>query len=123
MHAKLSFAHRLQTAKMASSRTSAQNNGPWVRAAFSHLQCANHPFWPLVSKYTISKHRAPFVSRLYIHAVPSHIRDDMKNFPVVRPTNSNRKIKLVVYKVTEVIKKKCTARLILPTGEGNKSLS
>ena len=37
MHAKPSFAHRLQTAKMASSRTSAQNNGaraqnngPWV---------------------------------------------------------------------------------------------
>ena len=28
MHAKPSFAHRLQTAKMASSRTSAQNNGP-----------------------------------------------------------------------------------------------
>ena len=37
MHAKASFAHHLQTAKMASSRTSAQNNdpraqknGPWV---------------------------------------------------------------------------------------------
>ena len=28
MHTKPSFAHRLQTAKMASSRTSAQNNGP-----------------------------------------------------------------------------------------------
>ena len=28
MHAKPSFARRLQTAKMASSRTSAQNNGP-----------------------------------------------------------------------------------------------
>ena len=28
MHAKPSFAHRLQTAKIASSRTSAQNNGP-----------------------------------------------------------------------------------------------
>ena len=28
MHAKPSFAHRLQTAKMASSRTSTQNNGP-----------------------------------------------------------------------------------------------
>ena len=28
MHAKPSFAHRLQTAKMASSRTRAQNNGP-----------------------------------------------------------------------------------------------
>ena len=28
MHAKPSFAHRFQTAKMASSRTSAQNNGP-----------------------------------------------------------------------------------------------
>ena len=28
MHAKPSFAHRLQTAKMAFSRTSAQNNGP-----------------------------------------------------------------------------------------------
>ena len=28
MHAKPSFAHRLQTAKMASFRTSAQNNGP-----------------------------------------------------------------------------------------------
>ena len=28
MHAKPSFAHRLQTAKVASSRTSAQNNGP-----------------------------------------------------------------------------------------------
>ena len=28
MHAKPSFAHRLQTAKMASSRTSAQNNDP-----------------------------------------------------------------------------------------------
>ena len=28
MHAKPSFAHRLQTAKMASSRTSAQHNGP-----------------------------------------------------------------------------------------------
>ena len=31
MHAKPSFAHRLQTAKMASSRTSAQNNGPRVQ--------------------------------------------------------------------------------------------
>ena len=28
MHAKPLFAYRLQTAKMASSRTSAQNNGP-----------------------------------------------------------------------------------------------
>ena len=28
MHAKPSFAHRLQIAKMGSSRTSAQNNGP-----------------------------------------------------------------------------------------------
>ena len=28
MHAKPSFAHRLQIAKMASSHTSAQNNGP-----------------------------------------------------------------------------------------------
>ena len=28
MHAKPSFAYRLQTAKMASSHTSAQNNGP-----------------------------------------------------------------------------------------------
>ena len=28
MHAKPSFAHRLQTAKIASSRTSAQKNGP-----------------------------------------------------------------------------------------------
>ena len=28
MHAKPSFAHRLETAKMASSRTSAQNNDP-----------------------------------------------------------------------------------------------
>ena len=28
MHAKPLFAHRLQTAKMASSRTRAQNNGP-----------------------------------------------------------------------------------------------
>ena len=28
MHAKPSLAHRLQTAKMAFSRTSAQNNGP-----------------------------------------------------------------------------------------------
>ena len=28
MYAKPSFAHPLQTAKMASSRTSAQNNGP-----------------------------------------------------------------------------------------------
>ena len=32
MHAKLSFAHRLQTAKIASSRTSAQNNGFWVQS-------------------------------------------------------------------------------------------
>ena len=31
MHAKPSFAQRLQTAKMASSRTSAQNNGPRVQ--------------------------------------------------------------------------------------------
>ena len=31
MRAKPSFAHRLQTAKMVSSRTSAQNNGPWVQ--------------------------------------------------------------------------------------------
>ena len=37
MHAKASFAHRLQTAKISSSRSSAQNNdpgvennGPWV---------------------------------------------------------------------------------------------
>ena len=28
MHAKPSFTHRLQAAKMPSSRTSAQNNGP-----------------------------------------------------------------------------------------------
>ena len=28
MHAKPSFAHRLEAAKMASFRTSAQNNGP-----------------------------------------------------------------------------------------------
>ena len=28
MHAKLSFAHRVQTAKTGFSRTSAQNNGP-----------------------------------------------------------------------------------------------
>ena len=28
MYAKPSFAHRLQTAEMTSSRTSAQNNGP-----------------------------------------------------------------------------------------------
>ena len=28
MHPKPTFAHRLQAAKMASSRTSAQNNGP-----------------------------------------------------------------------------------------------
>ena len=26
---------------------------PRVHAAFLHLQCANRPFWPLVSKYTI----------------------------------------------------------------------
>ena len=39
MHVKLSFAHRLQTAKMASSRSSAQNNslkaqnnGVWVQS-------------------------------------------------------------------------------------------
>ena len=31
MHTKPSFAHRLQTAKIASSRTSAQNNGPRAR--------------------------------------------------------------------------------------------
>ena len=31
MHAKPSFAHHLQTAKMASSHTSAQNNGPRVQ--------------------------------------------------------------------------------------------
>ena len=31
MHAKPSFAHRLQTAKMASPCTSAQNNGPRAR--------------------------------------------------------------------------------------------
>ena len=31
MHAKPSFLHRLQTAKMASSRTSAQTYGPWVK--------------------------------------------------------------------------------------------
>ena len=31
MHAKPSFAHRLQAAKIASSRTSAQNNGPRVQ--------------------------------------------------------------------------------------------
>ena len=31
MHAKPSFAHRLQTGKMASSRTSAQINGPRAR--------------------------------------------------------------------------------------------
>ena len=65
MHAKPSFAHRLQAAKMAFSCTSAQNNEhllstlAWqprmrVRTAFSHLQCANRPFSPLVSKYTIT---------------------------------------------------------------------
>ena len=37
MHAKLSFAHRLQTVKMASSRTSAQNDGP--RAQKMALRC------------------------------------------------------------------------------------
>ena len=37
MHAKPSFAHRLQTAKMPSSRTSAQNNGP--RAQKMALGC------------------------------------------------------------------------------------
>ena len=37
MHAKPSFAHRLQTAKMASSRTSAQNNDP--RAQKMALAC------------------------------------------------------------------------------------
>ena len=37
MHAKPSFTHRLQTAKMASSRTSAQSNGP--RAQKMTLGC------------------------------------------------------------------------------------
>ena len=32
MHAKPSFAHRLQTAEMSSYRTSAQNNCPWVQS-------------------------------------------------------------------------------------------
>ena len=30
MHARPSFAHHLQAAKMAFSRASAQNNGPWL---------------------------------------------------------------------------------------------
>ena len=37
MYAKPSFAHHLQTAKMASSRTSAQNNGP--RGQKMALEC------------------------------------------------------------------------------------
>ena len=37
MHAKPSFGHRLQAAKMASSRISAQNNGP--RAQKNGLGC------------------------------------------------------------------------------------
>ena len=36
--------------------TSACRPRPRVRVAFSHLQCANRLFWPLVSKYTISQH-------------------------------------------------------------------
>ena len=32
-------------------------------AAFLHLQCANRPFWPLVSKYTISHFTPPYWNR------------------------------------------------------------
>ena len=46
MHAKPSFTHRLQTAKMASSRTRAQNNGP--RAQNNGPWVENHR--PLVKR-------------------------------------------------------------------------
>ena len=36
-----------------SPSTSAYRPRPRVHAALLHLQCANRPFWPLVSKYTI----------------------------------------------------------------------
>ena len=38
---------------------------PRVHAAFLHLQCANCPFWPLVSKYTILTLLRPFGQYLY----------------------------------------------------------
>ena len=38
MHAKTSFAHLLQTAKMGFSRTSAQNNGPRAQNNGSRAQ-------------------------------------------------------------------------------------
>ena len=43
MHAKPSFAHRLQTAKMGSFRTSAQNNGP--RAQNNGPRAQNNGPW------------------------------------------------------------------------------
>ena len=43
MHAKSSFAHCLQTAKMASSRTSAQNNDP--RAHNNGPRVQNNRSW------------------------------------------------------------------------------
>ena len=63
MHAKPSFVHRLQAAKMASSRTGAQNNGP--RAEY------NRPRVSSVSLYSVkcSKHGL----RDFIDAVQRHL--------------------------------------------------
>ena len=50
---------------------------PRVRAAFSHLQCANRPFWPLVSKYTIFKLKRK--KRTRIDACDARLRDKSRN--------------------------------------------
>ena len=49
MHAKRSFAHRLQTAKVASPRTSVENNGPgpqnngrWVQRVLPGVKYFTH---------------------------------------------------------------------------------
>ena len=105
MHAKPSFAHRLQTVKMASFRTSAQNNDPRahslstsacrprsrVRAAFLHFQCANRPFWPLVSKYTISdfatKFSTDFTTKLSTNFAKTFVLVLQQNFLRIQQKN------------------------------------
>ena len=43
--------------------TSAYRSRPWIYAAFLHSQCANRPFRPLVSKYTILRKLIHFIAQ------------------------------------------------------------
>ena len=56
------FAH-------CSCKNAALTLGVRVRAAFLHLQCANRPFWPLVSKYTMSFKKSTNFENLFIHRI------------------------------------------------------